>query len=71
MWKHCGRSHGIDQQCRAKNLKCNVCGNIGHFAKLCQSKKDRKAANEVELCDSSVSINSIEKAPTIVAKIAD
>ena len=68
--KNCARVHGRYQQCRAKNQRCNRCGNIGHYARVCSSKKDRKA-DEVEFCDQSVSINNVEKAPTVVVKIAD
>ena len=43
----CGKpeyQHG--QKCAAKNAKCKECHKIGHFYKVCQSKKrDKKEAN--------------------------
>ena len=33
------------QKCAAKNAKCKECHKIGHFCKVCQSKKRAKRAN--------------------------
>ena len=38
--KNSARSHASYQQCRAKNRRCNRCGNIGHYARVCQHKRD-------------------------------
>ena len=36
------------QKCPAKNAKCKDCHKIGHFYKVCQSKKRAKRANLVQ-----------------------
>ena len=43
----CGKpEHQPGQKCAAKNAKCKDCHKIGHFYKVCQSKKrDKKEAN--------------------------
>ena len=43
----CGKpEHQQGQKCAAKNAKCKECHKIGHFYKVCQSKKrDKKEAN--------------------------
>ena len=39
----CGRQeHQLGQRCPAKNAKCKDCHKIGHFHKVCQSKKRAK-----------------------------
>ena len=45
----CGKpEHQPGQKCAAKNAKCKECHKIGHFHKLCQSKKKGKRANLVQ-----------------------
>ena len=42
----CGKpEHLQGQKCAAKNAKCKECHNIGHFYKVCQSKKRTRRAN--------------------------
>ena len=42
----CGKpEHQPGQKCAAKNAKCKDCHKIGHFYKVCQSKKRAKRAN--------------------------
>ena len=43
----CGKpEHQQGEKCAVKNAKCKECHKIGHFYKVCQSKKrDRKEAN--------------------------
>ena len=42
----CGKpEHTQGQKCAAKNAKCKECHKIGHFYKLCQSKKKTRRAN--------------------------
>ena len=42
----CGKpEHQPGQKCAAKNAKCKECHKIGHFYKVCQSKKRAKRAN--------------------------
>ena len=43
----CGKpEHQQGEKCAAKNAKCKECHKIGHFYKVCQSKKrDKKEAN--------------------------
>ena len=40
--------HQPRQKCSAKNAKCKICYKIGHFLKVCQSKKRGKRANLVQ-----------------------
>ena len=45
----CGKpEHKPGQKCPAKNAKCKDCHKIGHFHKVCQSKKRTKRANLVQ-----------------------
>ena len=45
----CGKpQHQPGQKCAAKNAKCKECHKIGHFHKVCQSKKRGKRANLVQ-----------------------
>ena len=45
----CGKpEHQPGQKCPAKNAKCKDCHKIGHFQKVCQSKKRTKRANLVQ-----------------------
>ena len=42
----CGQpEHQPGQKCAAKNAKCKDCHKIGHFYKVCQSKKKARRAN--------------------------
>ena len=42
----CGKpEHQPGQKCAAKNAKCKECHKIGHFYKVCQSKKTARRAN--------------------------
>ena len=42
----CGKpEHQPGQKCPAKNAKCKDCHRIGHFYKVCQSKKKARRAN--------------------------
>ena len=46
----CGKpEHQPGQKCAAKNAKCKECHKIGHFHKVCQSKKRGKRANLVQV----------------------
>ena len=45
----CGKpEHQLGQKCPAKNAKCKEYHKIGHFHKVCQSKKRTKRANLVQ-----------------------
>ena len=45
----CGKpEHQPGQKCSAKNAKCKDCHKIGHFHKVCQSRKRTKRANFVQ-----------------------
>ena len=45
----CGKpKHQLGQICPAKNAKCKDCHKIGHFHKVCQSRKRTKRANLVQ-----------------------
>ena len=41
------------QKCAAKNAKCKDCHKIGHFCKVCQSKKRGKRANLAQIAPQS------------------
>ena len=46
----CGRpEHQPGQKCVAKNAKCKDCHKIGHFYKVCQSKKKTRRANLAQI----------------------
>ena len=46
----CGKpEHQPGQKCAAKNAKCKDCHKIGHFYKVCQSKKRDKRVNLVQV----------------------
>ena len=48
-YMRCGKpEHQLGQKCLAKNAKCKECHKIGHFHKICQSKKRGKRANLVQ-----------------------
>ena len=45
----CGKSeHQPGQKCAAKNAKCKECHKIGHFHKVCQSRKRSRRAHLVK-----------------------
>ena len=45
----CGKpGHQPGQKCATKNAKCKECHKIGHFHKVCQSKKRGRRANLVQ-----------------------
>ena len=37
-WYFCGNSQHPQIKCPAKDINCNICGQKGHFANVCQSK---------------------------------
>ena len=46
----CGKpEHQSGQKCVAKNAKCKDCHKIGHFYKVCQSKKKTRRANLAQI----------------------
>ena len=46
----CGKpEHQQGQKCAAKNAKCKECHKIGHFYKVCQSKKKTTRANLAQI----------------------
>ena len=46
----CGKpEHQPGQKCAAKNAKCKDCHKIGHFYKVCQSKKKTTRANLAQI----------------------
>ena len=46
--RHGKLEHQPGQKCAAKNAKCQECHKIGHFHKVCQSKKRGRRANLVQ-----------------------
>ena len=50
----CGKpEHQPGQKCAAKNAKCKECHKIGHFYKVCQSKKRGRRANPAQIAPQS------------------
>ena len=50
----CGKpEHQPGQKCAAKNAKCKKCHKIGHFYKVCQSKKRGRRANLAQIAPQS------------------
>ena len=50
----CGkREHQPGQKCAAKNAKCKECHKIGHFHKVCQSKKRGRRAHLAQIAPES------------------
>ena len=50
----CGKpEHQPGQKCVAKNAKCKECHKIGHFHKVCQSKKRGRRANLAQIAPQS------------------
>ena len=50
----CGKpEHQPGQKCAAKNAKCKECHKIGHFYKVCQSKKRGRRANLAQITPQS------------------
>ena len=45
----CGKPEQPGQKCAAKNAKCKECHKIGHFHKVCQSKKRGRRANLAQI----------------------
>ena len=58
----CGKpEHQLGQKCPAKNAKCKECHKIGHFHKVCQSKKRGKRAHLVQAPSQSKDDTHIDK----------
>ena len=50
----CGKpEHQPGQKCAAKNAKCKECHKIGHYYKVCQSKKRGRRANLAQIAPQS------------------
>ena len=50
----CGKpEHQPGQKCAVKNAKCKECHKIGHFYKVCQSKKRGRRANLAQIAPQS------------------
>ena len=58
----CGKpDHLQGQKCAAKNAKCKECHKIGHFYKVCQSKKRTRRANLVQAVPQNESDTHIDE----------
>ena len=58
----CGKpEHQLGQKCPAKNAKCKDCHKIGHFHKVCQSRKRTKRANLVQTPPQDDDVTHINK----------
>ena len=58
----CGKpEHQPGQKCAAKNAKCKECHKIGHFHKVCQSKKRGRRAHLVQTSTQSEQDTHIDK----------
>ena len=43
----CGGTHPRDTSCPAKSAKCRHCGKVGHFQKVCMTKKKQQQLHEI------------------------
>lgn len=41
----CGKRHTGIQNCKYKNYRCNLCGTVGHLAKMCNKSKSTNFLN--------------------------
>ena len=58
----CGKpEHQPGQKCAAKNAKCKDCHKIGHFYKVCQSKKKTRRANLAQAVPQAEQDTDIDK----------
>ena len=58
----CGKpEHQPGQKCAAKNAKCKDCHKIGHFYKVCQSKKKTRRANLAQIAPQTEQDNHIDE----------
>ena len=58
----CGKTeHQLGQKCPANNAKCKESHKIGHFHKVCQSKKRGKRANHVQVPPQNENDNHINE----------
>ena len=58
----CGKpEHQPGQKCMAKNAKCKECHKIGHFYKVCQSKKRARRANLAQIAPQTEQDTHIDK----------
>ena len=66
----CGKpEHQPGQKCAAKNAKCKECHKIGHFYKVCQSKKRGRRANLAQVAtqtEQDTHINEKQPNPPMV-----
>ena len=75
----CGKlEHQPGQKCAAKNAKCKECHKIGHFHKVCQSKKRGRRAHLVQTAspqseqDTHIDENGVRQPnPLLVNKIVN
>ena len=60
----CGKpEHLQGQKCAAKNAKCKECHKIGHFYKVCQSKKRTRRANLAQAVPQNENDTHIDECP--------
>ena len=58
----CGKpEHQPGQKCAAKNAKCKECHKIGHFHKVCQSKKRGRRAHLAQIAPQSEQDTDIDE----------
>ena len=58
----CGKpEHQPGQKCAAKNAKCKKCHKIGHFHKVCQSKKRGRKAHLAQIAPQSEQVTHINE----------
>ena len=50
----CGQQNWSPQHiCPAKTAKCNICQKLGHFARVCRSKRNRSDQRRINYVDES------------------
>ena len=64
----CGQSFHRRENCPAKNSSCNFCHKVGHFAKVCKSKRRKVSAavNSKILCSIPSNPPSCASVPIII-----
>ena len=62
----CGKpEHLQGQKCAAKNAKCKECHKIGHFYKVCQSKKRTRRANLAQAASQNKNDTHIDECSSV------
>ncbi len=71
----CGGEYAKDHKCPAKDKKCNSCGTVGHFSKMCKIKAEKSKrptdAHVSSVFCANVNHTGMEKTPFCSLKTVD